>query len=134
VLQLTKQFADEMTAHAQTNFPKECCGILAGTDDHRVLKLYRITNVEHSPYRYLMAPREQYEAMKDCERNNWEFIAFYHSHTHSEAYPSATDIRMASNWPDPYYILVSLADKEHPNVRAFHILDGQVTEEELQII
>lgn len=133
MLQITKRFVDEMVTHAQAEFPEECCGILAGTDDHEVLKLYRITNVEHSPYRYLMDPREQYEAMKDSEHNNWEFIAFYHSHTHSEAYPSATDIRMASNWPDPYYILISLAEKEHPNVRAFRILDKQVTEEELQI-
>ena len=131
-MHLPQQYADAMVEHALEDDPNECCGILAGTQT-QVLQHYRITNSEHSPYRYLMEPREVLEAMRDAERNGWEFIAFYHSHTHTEAYPSATDIRLAENWPDPYYILVSLADRANPVIRAFLIQDGRVTEEPVAI-
>jgi proteasome lid subunit RPN8/RPN11 len=59
-------------------------------------------------------------------------LAIYHSHTHTEAYPSATDVRLAA-WPDAYYVLVSLEAKENPVVRAFRIVDETITEEELRI-
>ena len=81
-------------------------------------RLYRITNTAHSPYRYLMQPQEQLNAMLDSDRNGWDVLAFYHSHTHSAAYPSATDVRMAqeSGWIGEYviYVLVSLEDKSRP--------------------
>ena len=56
----------------------------------------------------------------------------YHSHTHTEAYPSATDIRLAA-WPEAYYLIVSLENKADPVLRAFHIQDGEVTEEPLEV-
>ena len=87
-----------------------------------------------SPYRYNMDPKELLTAIQDADRNGWEFIAFYHSHTHSPAYPSPTDVLLAENWPDPYYILVSLMDPDKvgtPYLRAFRIVDGEVTEETL---
>ena len=133
-MDLPKQYADAIVQHAREEDPNECCGILAGPSrGEGVAKLYRITNVEKSPFRYNMDPKELLQADLDCERNSWEFIAFYHSHTHTEAYPSATDVRLAENWPDPYYVLVSLMDKETPVLRAFLIADGQVTEEPLTV-
>ena len=127
-----------MIAHAVADDPNECCGILAGSDG-AIVRLYRITNTAHSPYRYLMQPQEQLNAMLDSDRNGWDVLAFYHSHTHSAAYPSATDVRMAqeSGWLGKYviYILVSLEDKANPAVRMFNIAeDGQITEAPFEII
>ena len=127
-----------MIAHAVADDPNECCGILAGSDG-TVARLYRITNTAHSPYRYLMQPQEQLNAMLDSDRNGWEVLAFYHSHTHGAAYPSATDVRMAqeSGWLGEYvlYVLVSLADKSNPAVRLFNIAeDGQITEAAFEIV
>ena len=138
MLEIGKQYVSDMIAYALEEDPNECCGILAGVD-WSVSHMYRITNTSASPYRYLMDPQEQLNAMLDSERAGWEFIAFYHSHTHSQAYPSPTDVRMAqqSGWlgPDIYYILVSLEDKSSPQVRAFHILEsGDIEEEEFQVI
>ena len=135
MLRLQKRFAEEIIAHALEEDPNECCGIMAGTDE-QVLELYRITNTQKSPYRYLMDPIEQLNADRDAESRGWEFLAFYHSHTHSPAYPSATDVKMAtqSGWLNVYYILISLMDKANPAIRAFGISeDGQITEHELQI-
>ncbi|MBI4336682.1 MAG: M67 family metallopeptidase, partial [Chloroflexi bacterium] len=68
-----------------------------------------------------------YQAMKDAEAHGWEVLAFYHSHTHSPAYPSATDVRLAT-WPDAFYLVVSLQDPAGPVVRAFRIQDATITE------
>ena len=135
MLRIEQSHADEMIGHAMDEFPNECCGILAGKDELAAYG-YRITNTAKSPYRYLMDPQEQLDAMMDSERKGWEFLAFYHSHTHSPAYPSQTDVRMALQlgWPGIYYVLVSLENKDDPQIRAFHIDDtGEIVEKEFQI-
>jgi proteasome lid subunit RPN8/RPN11 len=126
-----------MVSHSLEEAPNECCGILAGKDGV-VSKIYRITNTTRSPYRYLMDPQEMLRAMLESERNGREILAFYHSHTHSAAYPSPTDVRMAqqSGWlgDDVYYILVSLEDTASPQIRAFHIREsGEITEERFEV-
>ena len=98
-----------------------------------VLHQYRITNTEKSPYRYSMDGRELNEVLRELDDNGWEMQVIYHSHTHSPAYPSDTDVRLAANWPDPYYLLVSLVDKQSPDVRLFIIADGKVVEEPVVI-
>ena len=106
-------------------------GILAGKDGE-IMNLYRMINIEASPYRYRMNPKELLEVYNQIDDRGWEIVAIYHSHTHSEAYPSATDVRLAT-WPESRYILVSLLDKENPPIRAFYIEDGTVTEEDVTI-
>ena len=132
MLQLERQYVDEIIAHAMEDDPNECCGILAGQDG-RVAKLYRMTNAEQSPYRYSMDPQELYHTYREIDDAGWDVVAIYHSHTHSEAYPSATDVRLAT-WSDAYYILVSLLDREDPSVRAFRIEDERIREEEVRIV
>ena len=65
---LEKKYADEMVAHARAESPNECCGILAGSDG-RVIKLYRTTNTEHSPYRYRIDPVEMLAIYKEIQKN-----------------------------------------------------------------
>ncbi len=135
MLIISRKDADEMVTHALEEDPNECCGILGGKNDH-VMKLYRVVNSDKSPYRYRMDPLGQLEADKDCDRNGWQFVAFYHSHTHSPAYPSATDVRMAvqNGWLNVWYVLVSLLDKQNPDIRVFRISpDGEIEEGKLHI-
>jgi len=131
VLKLTRSYADEIIAHARGDAPNECCGIIAGNDGHGT-KLYRAVNAEASPYRYNVDPRDLLRIYRDLDSNGWDVLAIYHSHTHTEAYPSPTDVRLAS-WPEAYYVIVSLADESSPVLRAFRIKDGAVSEEELEI-
>ncbi len=132
MLQLETEFIDEMVAHARQEAPKECCGIIAGVDG-RAVKLFRAANAEASPYRYSVDPKDLFRIYRECEEQGWEFLAIYHSHTASEAYPSPTDVRLAT-WPEAYYVLVSLMDAANPVVRAFRILDGKVSEEQLRAL
>jgi proteasome lid subunit RPN8/RPN11 len=128
---LERRYVDEMAAHAIADAPNECCGIIAGKDG-RATKLYRAKNAEASPYRYNVESRDLIRINREIEDSGWEFFVIYHSHTMSEAYPSPTDVRMAERWPDPYYVVISLADKDKPVVRAFRIVDGAVTEEPIE--
>ena len=129
MLALGKNFREQIVSHALNDDPDECCGILAGRDS-KVSKLYRMTNVDHSPYRYNMDPKELYNIYNEIDNDGLEIVGIYHSHTHSEAYPSDTDVRLVT-WPDASYILVSLMNKKNPEVRAFRIVDGNITEEEI---
>ncbi|MCS7277008.1 MAG: M67 family metallopeptidase [Dehalococcoidia bacterium] len=131
-LRLPKSYLDEMVAHAKAEAPNECCGIIAGSNGHAA-RLYRCRNAEESPYRYQVDPNDLFRVYRECEQNGWDFLAIYHSHTFSEAYPSPTDVRLAF-WPEAYYVLISLKDPEHPVVRAFRIRDGQVQEEEIEAV
>jgi [CysO sulfur-carrier protein]-S-L-cysteine hydrolase len=129
-MKLPKSFVDEMVAHAIQDAPNECCGIIAGKNG-RATKLFRAKNSEASPYRYNVDPKDLLQIFRECEDNDWTFLAIYHSHTASEAYPSPTDVRLAF-WPEAAYVLISLADPAEPVVRAFRIEDGVVTEDPIE--
>ena len=122
VIEIPTIYAEEMVTHAVEEAPNECCGILSGKGNV-ASGLYRITNTVQSPYRYLMDPQQFLNADLDSESRGQEFVAFYHSHTHSPAYPSDTDVRMAlqSGYLDVCYLLISLEKKEEPQIRAFRI-------------
>jgi [CysO sulfur-carrier protein]-S-L-cysteine hydrolase len=129
-LRLEQRYLDEMIAHARADAPNECCGVLLGRDD-RIEQLRRCTNAEHSPFRYSVDPRELLAIDREAREKGWELMSIYHSHTHTEAYPSPTDVRLAA-YPDAVYILVSLQNPDQAVVRAFHIHDGAITEETLE--
>lgn len=140
---LGRQHADEMIAHAKADAPNECCGMLAGADGE-VKNVYRVRNAEPSPVKYIMHPEDQFRVFEEVDIKGWEVLGFYHSHTFSEAYPSPTDVRLATYddeatgqkqtiWPEMIYFLVSLREPDNPEIRAFHIEEGEITEEELEI-
>ena len=132
VFRLPRRLADEIIAHAKVEVPNECCGILGGKDG-AILRLWRATNAEHSPFRYRVDDRELFQIYREIDGNGWSLAAIYHSHVRSEAYPSPTDISLAA-WPDAVYLLVSLREPEAPVLRGYHIQNGQVTEAALEVI
>lgn len=131
MIYLTRQQAEEIIAHAQAELPNEACGLLGGKEG-RVEKVYRLSNADHSPVTYRLDPEEQYRAMMDMEERGWDIVAIYHSHVAAPAYPSATDVEKAY-YPDSFYLIISLADRERPVLRAFRILEGEIEEVELVI-
>ena len=131
MLRLPQRFIDEMLAHARAELPNECCGIIAGRDGTAV-ELFRARNAEASPYRYEVDSQDLFRIWRQCETNGWDFLVVYHSHVASEAVPSQTDVRRAT-WPDAYYVVVSLADPDTPAVRAFRIIEGNVSEEQIDV-
>lgn len=130
MLQLRFEHRDAMVRHATEELPNEACGLLAGVlGDDIVSAVYPCTNAEASPVIYTLDPLDHLRAARDADRHGWEIVGVYHSHTHTEAYPSPTDVTKA---PDPewHYVLVSLLDDEEV-VRSFHIVEGAISEEDL---
>jgi proteasome lid subunit RPN8/RPN11 len=131
VLYLTNEQAQEMIRHAQREYPNEACGLLAGRDG-RVEKVYWMTNADHSPVTYRLDPEEQFGIFMEIEAEGWELLAIYHSHSHSPAYPSATDLEWAF-YPGSLYLIISLANRTQPIIRAFRIVEGMIEEERVEI-
>lgn len=127
VLELDRDQAAALIRHAVEESPNECCGLLAGRNG-RVERIYRGTNIDHSPYTYLMDPKEQLAAFKDMDAAGLDLLGIYHSHTHTPPYPSKTDVAKAF-YPDALYVIVSLAKQEAPEIRAFRLSNGQIVEE-----
>ena len=121
----------EIVEQGLREFPNECCGLIAAQDGVPC-KVFTMTNADASPVTYRLDGLEQLHVFDQMDDDGLELWAIYHSHTHSEAFPSDTDIRLAF-YPDARYILLSLADRAEPVARSFFIVDGQVTEEELTI-
>ncbi len=127
-LTLPRSYVDEIVAHAQEENPNECCGVIAG-ENGVAMRLFKAVNAEHSPYRYNIDSRELLKIYREIDDNGWEMMVIYHSHTHTPAYPSPTDLNLAG-YPDAYYLLVSLT-WDPPDIRAYRIIDGVVSQETL---
>ncbi len=117
MLTLPAELADELVAHARSEVPNECCGLVAGIDGVAT-RVFRARNTESSPFMYVMDPREQLRIMDDIDDAGWNLLAIYHSHTRSAAYPSRTDVELAF-YPQTPYMIISLQDQDRPQIRAF---------------
>ena len=122
-------FTKEIVEQALREFPNEACGVIAAEGGVPV-KVFPMKNADASPVTYRLDGKEQLKVFDQIDERGWELWAIYHSHTHSEAYPSETDRRLAF-YPEARYLLVSLADRERPVIRSFFVRDGEVEEEEL---
>ena len=132
-MKISQQLIDEMVAHAREDVPNECCGMVGGRDG-TAERVVRVENAAASPLRYEMDPQGQFDALKEIEADGGELLAIYHSHTKSAAYPSQTDVNQAQNWPEQIYVIVSLADPDAPDVKAFTLADLQIADAELDVI
>jgi proteasome lid subunit RPN8/RPN11 len=124
-LRLPQDVFDALVAHAWSDFPYEVCGLLGLQRDGRV-EVIPVANAERSMRYYVMDSRELLRAMRRIEDEELGLV-IYHSHTHTQAYPSATDIRHAA-YPDALYAIVTLEDHDAPAVRAYTIRAGAVVE------
>jgi len=130
-MRIGRSLLDEIVAHAREEAPNECCGLVGGADG-QAHTVYRARNEFASPLRYNVHPQDLIRITNEIEQCGEELAAIYHSHTRSAAYPSQTDVNLAANWPDPLYVICSLADRE-PAVRAFSIRDETVEEVALDV-
>ena len=135
-LQLPPAVAEELMRHARSELPNEACGLISGSlPTGSASRFYPARNVEASPLRYNVHPEDLVRITFEIEDAGEELVAIFHSHTRSAAIPSATDRRTAM-YPDPFYLLASLADADAPParaLRAWRIYRGQTFEVPLTI-
>lgn len=129
-MQIARELYDQLIAHAHAEAPNECCGMVASADG-RAVKIHPAENAAASPLRYEIDGKQQLEILDAIEDAGHDLGAIYHSHTRTAPEPSQTDINLAF-YPDSLYLIVGIANAE-PEVRAWRIVDGQVSEAELRV-
>jgi proteasome lid subunit RPN8/RPN11 len=132
VLRLSPSGYEKIVGHALDGLPLEACGLLAGRPGgDKALVVYPCGNAAASARVYTVDPLDHLRADRDAESRGMEILGVYHSHTHTDAYPSPTDVAQA---PDPAwrYVIVSLKDPE-PVLRSYRIVDGTIREEPVQL-
>ncbi len=137
VLKIAREHVEAMIAHAREDHPDEACGVIVGPEGSDVAtRLVRMINADRSPTFFRFDPQEQFQLYKAMSASGEEIVVVYHSHTSTEAYPSRTDIALASE-PQAHYVLVSTAESGASDgpigVRSYRIVDGVVTEEEIDV-
>lgn len=138
MIYFTKEQIKKIFDNCKINYPKEACGILAGkvfseSEEFLVEDVYNMQNVSDEPeICYFMDPKEQLKVLKEIRNRNLEMIGIFHSHTHTEAYPSKRDCELAY-YPEVAYVIVSLENFKVPEVRAFRIINGKIKEIEVII-
>jgi len=131
-LRLTVAQHQAIVAHCFDGLPDEACGLLGGplTDDFEpagtVTSVFPCRNADASARTYTVDSRDLIKAMRAAESDGGELIGVWHSHTHTDAYPSDTDVRQAAE-PGWVYVLVSLKHPD-PVMRAYRIRDGEIAE------
>ena len=134
MLQLTATVHAQLVGHAYDGLPLEACGLLGGRQGSTstALVFYPSVNVAESSRVYTVDPRTHLRAERDAEGRGLEIVGVVHSHTHTAAYPSPTDVAQA---PDPswHYVIVSLAAGA-PEVHSYRIVDGKIAEEPIAVV
>jgi proteasome lid subunit RPN8/RPN11 len=137
VLKISQGHLDTMIAHARADHPDEACGVVVGPEGSDTpVRLIQMINADRSPTFFRFDPQEQFQLYKALDAADEEIVVVYHSHTATEAYPSRTDISLATE-PQAHYVLVSTAESGAESgpvsIRSFRIIDGTVTEEEIEV-
>lgn len=138
MLTISRSVHDAIIAHAFRDHPDEACGVVAGPEgSDQPLRLVEMVNAAGSPTFYEFDSSELLALYKEMWRNDEEPVVIYHSHTATEAYPSRTDVGLASE-PGAHYVLVSTREQAEPDAptefRSYRIVDGEVTEEEVRVV
>ena len=113
----------EIVAHARAEAPRECCGLLIGHGSE-IDESVRVRNIDESPTRYLVDPAAHVATIRRLRGSGRSIVGCYHSHPHSPAVPSDTDLREAL-YDDFVWIIVSLADRSRGDVAAYRLLAGE---------
>jgi len=138
VLRIEQTLVDEMLAHARRDHPDEACGVIAGpVGSDRPERFLPMLNAARSPTFYEFDSADLLRLYRDMDDRDEEPVVIYHSHTATEAYPSPTDTNLAAE-PGAHYVLVSTrvhGKADGPmEFRSYRIVDGQVTEEPVEVI
>lgn len=136
-LRLTRRHHQVIVGHCLDGLPDEACGLLLGPLEHGVptgvvTEARPCRNADASARTYTVDPKDMLHAMRAAQAAGSEIIGVWHSHTHTTAYPSDTDVRQAVD-PDWYYPIVSLRDGEAV-MRAYRIVDGEIGEVPIELV
>ena len=131
VFSITREAVERIYAQTRAEAPREACGMLGGSGLHATIA-YPTKNADTSNITYSIDPQEAFSVIKQMRADAVDFIAGYHSHPETEAFPSPTDKGKAGD-SELVYVIVSLRRPDQPELRAYLIDGGEVEELDVQI-
>ena len=135
-LRISSKHVAAILEQSRSEYPDECCGVILGAEGSgRAELLQPMVNAAHSPTFYEFDSKDLLNLYRQLDYESKEIVVVYHSHTETQAYPSRTDIAYASE-PGAHYVVVSTRKEIAPEneFRSFRIIDGNVTEEDVEIV
>jgi len=122
-VQITSAMRAAIEREAVSRRPSECCGLLSGSDGV-ISDIHPLRNDAQTPEtRFSAAPEDLFAATRKIRGNGHRLLGIYHSHPHTAAYPSPSDVEMAF-YPEAVYFIVSLAP--HVELKAFRIRESRI--------
>jgi [CysO sulfur-carrier protein]-S-L-cysteine hydrolase len=119
---------DAMVSHSQTELPNECCGLLLGKQ--AIERAVPMRSIPPAPDAYYMDPEQQIAVFTSMEASGEQLLGIYHSHPKGPVEPSGMDVQLAFH-PDALYVIISLADLQHPELGVYRLEDGQFKKVEI---
>ena len=147
VLAIRADLIDEIVAHARRDFPVEACGQLVGPEqEDRPERYVPMTNADEVASDFAFSPVEDIRLERELDARGERRMLVVHSHTRvprrpltdsglPEAYPSVKDVAQMEWTPDQHWLIVGLTTADAaPEVRSYHLSDGEVVEDDLQVV
>lgn len=122
---IVRRVLDDVWAHAREASPRECCGVLLGSEGH-VVDSVRATNLAEGNTRFELDPRDHFRAIRDARTRRLDVVGFYHSHPRTPPYPSPTDIA-ENGYAEALHLIAGVRDGKE-DARLFRIAPERVSE------
>ena len=132
-LRLAPGLLEKIIEHARAAHPLEGCGLIVGPGPGEGQRFIPMENALASATAYEIDPAQLIRTLRNLRDAGEELVAIYHSHPSGPAHPSRRDIERAYH-PDAAYLIVSLAEPEHPRAAVFRISKGESFEVDLHVI
>ena len=134
MLTIDRATRDAIVAHARRDHPDEACGVVAGAEgSDRPTRFIPMLNAARSPTFYEFDSGDLLRLYRDMDSRDEVPVVIYHSHTATEAYPSRTDVALASE-PGAHYVLVSTREPDSVEFRSYRIVEGEIAEEPVEVV
>ena len=132
MIEISRDAYNRIIGAALDEYPLEMCGLLVGPSPDKAPEFHTTHNDDASARVYTVNPKDFLRVDMAADDRDWQINGVVHSHTHSEPYPSPTDVAAAVD-PHWHYVIVSLK-RESPELRSYRIADGEVDEEFILVV
>jgi proteasome lid subunit RPN8/RPN11 len=129
MITLTEQQTTAINAHAEAEYPNECCGAMLGRFEdnkkttHEILPISNMREDSAKHNRFLIRPEEYLHCEKTARKLGLEIIGFYHSHPDHPSVPSQYDLDHA--FPVYSYIIVSVTNGKADKMTSWELLNDR---------
>ncbi len=133
ILDINPDAFAEMSRHAESAFPYECCGFFYGREENKrriVTHALAIenSNTENPERRFNINPRQYREAEQFADKYDLLLLGVYHSHPGYPAIASEHDLKVALPWFS--YLIFSVQDGNTADAKSWRLTDSKQFEEE----